>query len=204
MRDLARFLENPLDDDGFSLDELIAFSTEHLQRMIADNPGALFNARITATTTVWQVVENCMTDDQTKLGLAQDPKMAKDTFRKALPGNIAKMHAAVVAHYGANASEVVECFPQGRSAFDRCIDDQVENYLQTLLDGLTAHQADLGPQVVGNASGLLSSWMAMYAANESRSGAKTTTEEGKGRISFSCRRGATAEERQSRASFIRR
>ena len=48
---LNRFLEVPFDHRQISMDELIAFTTDHLQRMVANNPGALFNARITATTT---------------------------------------------------------------------------------------------------------------------------------------------------------
>lgn len=179
MRNLQYYLEIPFDDDGISLDELLAFSTDSLQRMIANNPGALFNARITATTTALAVVESCTTDDLTKLGLRKARKMAKDTFRAALPVNIAKIHAAVVAKYGPNAPEVTEVFPQGRGIFNQCTDDLVENHLQTMLNGVTAHQADLGAPVVGDAAGLLSTWLAIYGASESSTAAKTTTQEGK-------------------------
>ena len=47
---LNRFLSNPFDDPEISLDELLAFSTDHLQRLIANNPGGIYTARITATT----------------------------------------------------------------------------------------------------------------------------------------------------------
>lgn len=179
MRNLLYYLEIPFDDDGISLAELLAFSTDHHQRMIANNPGALFNARITATATALALVESCATDDLTKLGLRKARKMAKDTFRTALPANIAKIHAVVVAKYGPDTPEVVECFPQGRGIFNQCTDDLVENHLQTMLNGVTAHQADLGPQVVADAAGLISTWLAIYGASESSTAAKTTTEEGK-------------------------
>ncbi len=138
-----------------SLDELIAFATDHLQRLIANNPGALWNPRITATNTALLVVENCTTDDQSKLGLRKARKMAKDTFRKALPGNLAKIGGVVVGKYGDKSPELTECFPQGRTVFGDCTDDAVENHLQTLIVALTAHQADLGAAVVADASGLL-------------------------------------------------
>ena len=179
MRDLHRYVENPFDDDGISLDELIAFSTDHLQRLIANNPGALFNARITATTTALAAVEGSTTDDQTKLGLRKARKDAKGAFRKALPEKVAMLHAAVVAKFGPSAPEVTECFPQGRTVFTSCTDDHVENHLQALINGLTAHQAQLGAPVVADAGGLLSTWMSIYGASESSSGAKTTTEAGK-------------------------
>lgn len=176
---LSRFLDCPFDDPGISLDELAAFSTDHLQRLIANNPGAVFNARITATTTALATVESCTTDDQTKLGLRKARKMAKDTFREALPGNIAKLHAAVVAKFGPDAPELAECFPQGRTVFIKCTDDRVENHLQTLINGLNAHVAQLGAQPAADATGLLSTWLAVYGASESSTAAKTTTQEGK-------------------------
>lgn len=174
-----RFLINPFDDKDISMDELVAFTTDHLQRMVANNPGALFNTRITATTTKLAVVESCLTDDQVKLGLRKGKKLIKDSFRAALPKNLEKVWGAVVAQYGGESAEALECFPQGRAIFTSCTDDHLENHLQTLLTGVTAHQADLGVPLVGNVSGLLSTWIAIHAASESATGAKTTTQEGK-------------------------
>lgn len=177
MRDLHHYLENPFDDDGISVDELSAFTTDHLQRLIANNPGALYNTRITATTTAWTVVANCTSSDQTKLGLRKARKMVKDTFRKELPEKVARIAASVVAKYGPNGAQVTECFPQGRKVFSDCTDDMVSAHLQTLIAGVAAHQADLGAAVVADAGGLLSSWLVVYGASELSTGAKTTTQE---------------------------
>ncbi len=43
MLDLHRFLRNPFNDKEISLDELIAFSTDNLQRTISNNPGAIMS-----------------------------------------------------------------------------------------------------------------------------------------------------------------
>ena len=169
MIDLHRFLQNPFDDKKISLAELIAFSTDHLQRMIANNPGGELAARITATTSALQVVENCATDDQTKLGLRKARKMAKDGFRTALPEKVAKIIAAVAAKFGPNAPEVVECCPEGRTIFRTSPDDQLAMHLQLLLTALTAHQAAIGAGPVTDAQGLLTSWNAVYAASETSS-----------------------------------
>ena len=173
---LSRFLEVPFDDEEIAMAELLAFTTDHLQRMIANNPGAMFNARITATTVALTAVANCATDDLTRLGLRKGAKDAKDAYLKALPDNIARLHAAVVYKYGPNGPQVVQCFPQGRSPFSRTTDDMVQNHLQTLLNGVTAHQSALGAQVVADVGGLLSTWLAVYGASESTTGAKKATE----------------------------
>jgi hypothetical protein len=179
MRTLKRYVENPFDDPSISFDELIAFSTDHLQRMIANNPGALWNNRITATNTALLSVETCLTDDQTKLGLRKSRIQTKVTFRSNLPDKIAMINGVVVGKYGPNAPEVTECFPSGRSVFSTCTDDRVENHLQTLINGLTAHQADLGPEVAGDAGGLLSTWLAVYGASNSSTAQKTTAQDAK-------------------------
>lgn len=179
MRILKRFVENPFDDPAISFDELIAFSTDHLQRLIANNPGALWNNRITATSTALLAVEACLTDDLTKLGLRKSRIQTKDTFRRTLPEKIAMINGVVVGQFGPNAPEVTECFPTGRSVFSTCPDDLVENHLRTLINGLTAHQADLGPEVAGDAGGLLSTWLAVYGASASSTAQKTTAQDAK-------------------------
>jgi len=179
MRRLSYYLENPFDDPNISIAELLAFTTDHLQRMIANNSGGGLSVRITATSNSLGVLEDCVTDDQTKLGLRRSRKMAKDTFRKHLLENVAKIAAVVVAHYGPNAPEVVECCPSGRSIFGDCRDDQVEGHLQTLVNGVTAHQADLGAQVVTNATALKAAWVTVHDASEGATGSKTATEAGK-------------------------
>ena len=153
---LSRFLSNPFDDRSISMAELMAFSTDHVQRMIANNTGGELTARITATDSALTLVADCFTDDQTKLGLRKARKQVKDTFRTDLPGAVAKICAAVVAQYGDGSPEVVECCPQGRTVFSSCRDDQVQNHLQTL-----------------------DNWMIVYNASEAATGAKTTTQEEK-------------------------
>ena len=50
---------------------------------------------------------------------------------------------------------------------------------RTLINALTAHSTALGPNPLGDANGLLSTWTAVYAASESSTGAKTTSEDAK-------------------------
>lgn len=177
MKDLFRYLEVPFDDDSISIAELISFSSDHLQRLVLHNPGAQFNTRITATTTALTALGTCTTDNISKLGLRKACKQGKNAFREALPGHIAKLYAAVVAKYGAESPQVTNCFPQGRTIFSTCTDDLMSPHLQALSNWLSAHQPDLGPQPANDAGGLLSTWTALYAASESSTAAKASTEE---------------------------
>jgi|GEM_PF-866976 len=179
MRDLASFFVNPFDDREISIDELLAFSTDHLQRMIANNGGGELSARITATTSSLDLLGDHVTDDQGKLGLRKARKQAKDNFRESLPLAVSKIMSAVAYYYGPDAPQITECVPQGRSIFSSCRDDKVETHLQTLVTALTSYQGSIEDEVITDATNLKNAWVAVYNASETSTGAKTTTEQGK-------------------------
>lgn len=179
MRTLASFLENPFDDDGISMAELIAFATDHLQRLSANNPGGAFNSHIAATTSSLATVEDCVTDDQGRLGVRKARKQAKDDFRLQIPVDVKRIEAGFIAAFGADSPVLLEALPQGRTIFQTCRDDQVEVHLQTLLDAATTHQASLAPATLTQATTLKNNWVTIYQASEASTGAKTVTQEGK-------------------------
>jgi hypothetical protein len=179
MRKLSRFFENPFTDDGISLAEELAFTTNHLARMIANNPNSELDARITATTSSLTLVQNCATDDATKLAIRKARVKAKDDFRAVLSIEIGKVYGQVIGRYGEDAPEVVECFPEGRSIFSRCTDDTLATKLQATINGVTAHQADLGAPLVAQATAIKTAWMAVYSSTDTATANVTTTQEGK-------------------------
>lgn len=180
MRDLTTFLKNPFDDPKISTVRLIVFTTDHLQRLSANNASGELTARITATTSAFGLVEDCCTDDQARLGIRKARKQAKDDFReKTIPPAVERIEAGLIAAYSSASTVLIEALPHGRTIFSTCRDDEVERHLQTLLTVVTAHAADLVPAIVTLATTLKHDWVAIHTASESSSGAKTTTEEGK-------------------------
>jgi len=176
MRDLSRFLENPFDDPNLSAAKLGAFSTDHLQRMIANNPGEL-TARITATTSSLTLFQDCMADDQTKLGRRMARKQAKATFREVtIPKTVERIESGFISAFDGDTPFLAEALPNGRTIFTTCRDDQVETHLQTLLSAVTAHAAALAPAIVTLATNLKANWLAIYAASEASTGDKAATE----------------------------
>lgn len=179
MMTLTRFLDVPFDDPRISLAELLGFSTDHLARMIANNTTGELTPRITATTSALGLVDDSATDDETKLGLRKARKRAKGDFREALPAKVAKIIGGVVAQYGAGSLVETECCPLGRTIYTTSTDDQIGQRLQTLLNGVTAHVADLGAPLVAQAQALVDGWDTVYAGSETAGGAKTSTQEAK-------------------------
>ena len=179
MRTLASFLQNPFDDPNISMNELIAFTTDHLQRLSANNGGGELTTRIAATTSSLATVEDCVTDDQGRLGVRKARKQAKDDFRLQIPADVKRIEAGFIAAFGADSPVLLEALPQGRTIFNTCRDDQVEVHLQTLLDAATTHQASLAPTTLTQATTLKNNWVTIYQASEASTGSKTVTQEGK-------------------------
>ncbi len=176
MIQLSRLFEIHFHDPAISLDELVAFATDSHERVIANNPGAAFNGLITATAVALTNLGNCSSSDITKLGLRKAAKQAKAAYRKALPGHLRKIFGKITGQYGDPSNEVTQCFAQGREIFDSCVDDKVDDHLIALINGLTPLAAVMGGTALGDAGGLLSTWLVIYGASESTTGAKTATE----------------------------
>lgn len=176
MIQLSRYFRIPFSDPAISLNELIAFATDNLQRLIANNPGAVFNNLINGTTTALATLSTCSTDDQTKLAIRKAAKLAKDTFRKALLENIRPVYGALLNKFNDPSPQMTTCFPLGRSIFQTETDDTLRNRLETLVNGLATLIPVMGSEAHGIASSLLSTWIGLYSASETASGTKTATQ----------------------------
>lgn len=178
MKNLANSLNVPFDDRQISEPELLAFSTDNIQRMNANSPVALA-ARIAATTAALGIVAQCSSDDMVRLGARKAAKDVKDTFRGNLKDQINTIYVKVLAQYGMDAPQLVEVFPKGRTIYQSVTDDKLQVELNALVAALTVKVAVLGAPLIAVATGLKDNWMLVYAASESTSGQKTTTEAGK-------------------------
>jgi hypothetical protein len=175
MIDLRRFFLNPFLDEGISIDETVNYTSNHLARMIANNPGAVFNTIITATSTKLDALDATLTEETGKLGIQKAKTLAKDTFREGLHKDIAKIHGDFVASFGPDSPEVTEAFPEGQSVFANCDDSLLENKLDALNATVTTYSASLKPATVALAGSLLSIWIALYAAaTTGRAGRETS------------------------------
>jgi uncharacterized protein with beta-barrel porin domain len=166
MIDLRKIFTNWFKDPAISFTELLKYAARHLQLMIANNPGALLNERINATTIALSAVEAGVTDVTIKAAIQKGKTEAKKTFREVLPENIRKIHAAVVAVYGDPSPDLTECFPEGRGVFGSCRDEQLNNKLAPLVAALTPRADQIGQVHVDNAGGLVSTWTAIFAAQD--------------------------------------
>ncbi|MBI3878614.1 MAG: hypothetical protein HY301_00920 [Verrucomicrobia bacterium] len=164
MIDFHKFFLNPLDDKGISLTEELTYAAAQINVMTADNPGGALDARIAATTTATGALEGGATDEGVKLALQKARTLSKKNFRDTLTPKIAQVHAAVVSAFGPDSPEVMECFPEGRTVYSNCRDEQLNQKLEGLVTAITPKQAQVGAPAVTLATALKNNWAALFGS----------------------------------------
>jgi hypothetical protein len=174
MRALHRYFTNPFDVRGISVGELLAFATDHYQRMRSVNPDGKLDARIAATEGAIEAFRVTLSEDLTGLGLRKGSKLTKRRFRRELPDRVGRVFAFMIAHFGPRSPQVRQCGK--RQTFRRCTDDTLAGHLRALHRVVVEHQAQTGDQAVEIAAALIAEWAAIHQKSETATGAKTRTE----------------------------
>ena len=174
--ELRRYGENPYANERYSNGNVLTYAAAHLDLMIAHDATRLAE-RITATSATLNTVEEGTTDELGKVAMRKSRTAAKAAFRTALPGHITKIHAAVVAAFGADGPEVLQCFPQGRGVFATSTDEALNNRLGQLVTGITPLSVSVGAIHVTAATGLATTWGTLYGAQGQAKGATSVSAE---------------------------
>src|SRR5688572_3997887 len=138
---------------------LIDYGQAQLQALAADNPGAVHATRIAAMTAAFNLLDDGMEDVETKAAIQGGKVFAKNLFRyTTVPQTVARIHASVVVHFGAESADMMECFPHGREVFTRCKDQELDDHLGQLNTCIASRVGTLGAPIAADAAGLETTW----------------------------------------------
>lgn len=179
MTNLQTFFLNPFLATEITFSRLLKYSARHLARMIASNPGSVLDARIAATTTALNAVENTVTDVATKQAIQEARTQIKEDFRTALRAHMRRIHGAVAGAFGDPSPELTECFPQGRSIFSECRDEELNNKLGQLVANITPKSAQVGATIVTLATNLKTQWTSIFSQQDQAMSDREVTAEGR-------------------------
>ena len=174
MARLAGYFEVEFLDHHYSLQDLIVYAVEQLIRLAGVDWPALMAERIVATQGAVRALDEAMADQVIRTGLQKGRTAAKRAFRRALPGVVRRIHAAVVAAFGAPSRELAECFPAGRMAFQNATEKELGERLAALVAALGAHASALPPGTLADAAGLRAAWAALCEDARGARGTRTT------------------------------
>lgn len=143
-----------------SMVRLIDYGSAQLMALVADNPSGIHTTRITALTAAFNLLDDGMEDVETKAAIQRGKVLAKNLFRRnTVPETVARIHASVVMHFGANSPDMAECFPQGRDVFTKCKDQELNNHLGQLNTCISNRAEQVGGPIQLQAAGLVTTWI---------------------------------------------
>jgi hypothetical protein len=170
------FFQNPFAGRQYGIGRLVAFSTDHLVKLRANNLGGNWPARIAATETALAAFNGRDGAHGSSLGERKASKARLRAFRRELTSRLGDLYLALQIKYGVRSAMLATFFPHGRTYFARCKDDILEPSLKALAAAVANHAAELGPELVAQASALVSDWQPLHAASESSGGAMAKAE----------------------------
>lgn len=179
MKDISGYMDNPFASAHYGLPSLMAFATDHYQRLKANNPGGIWDARIAATAAALADINSTETNHLMGLGLRKASKAGKAKFRRELRGKLGQIHATMWARYGLRSPEITAVFGKSRGRMARTVDDRLKEDLMVVAEGVVARAADLGATVVAQAQNLLADWTTVWQASEAAAGAKSAAQQAK-------------------------
>ncbi len=176
LRNLYTWFINPIKSARASVADLVAFGTDVVQRLIANNSGDHFTGRIVSLSAAVESLRSLTWMDDTQLGIRKGGKLAKGEFREALPEAIRPIYGHILGAFNDPSPEMSQIFPKGREIFSSSRDDALEGHLNVLVEALAVFQDELGPEVLGDATDLRNQWQVVYQNSEAVTGGKTASE----------------------------
>ncbi|MCB1089650.1 MAG: hypothetical protein KDM63_21600 [Verrucomicrobiae bacterium] len=181
MRDPRNTFVNPFDTESISFNQMAALTTDHIGKLGNQNTlsGGQWNAQLTATLTAMADFDDTITDERVQGNFRKARKQAKNALRETLPETLRIQVANwVQAAFGAGSPELTSVVGSGVNELRKLPDDEVENYLQGVITGLTPLIGNgVDAQRLTDATALKAQWDAVYAASEGASASKRLSEE---------------------------
>ena len=178
MRDPRNYFINPFQSRNISDNEMAAVTTDHIGKLGNQNSEGDWTARIAATAAAMAAFDDGITDNMTQGDFRKARKLAKNNLREALPKAVAGIAKWVEAEFGEGSPQVVQVIGSGVTTLYRLPDDEVENYLKKVIDGLTPLIGNGVDQArLTDATALKAQWDTIYAASEQSTADKRLSEE---------------------------
>lgn len=148
MRNLRSYFKVVFASPEISDDNLRKFTEIHLQRLSADNPGGIFTALVTATTTVYQVYFGSIVDEATRTaiqkGMTLKMNAALDDFLEA----VRRQEGRIRADYDKPSAVYAEFYPQGLEDYNQATLADVETMMARYAQAAARHGVELGQAFV--------------------------------------------------------
>jgi len=167
---ISRLFDNLFDDRQISVAELTNFSSDHIERLRANNPGAIFNAILADTELKHNALEaatNALgTDTSQREGRTVDMNDVVADFKKA----VSRTEGLIRFTYGKQSGTYQEFYPNGITEYTNMTIEDAETLIARFNTAVANHSGDLPPAVVAEFAQHLADYQSARQAQQQEKG----------------------------------
>lgn len=145
---ISRFFENLFDDKEISVGELTNFSSDHIERLRANNPASEFDQLLEDTETKHNALETAVnalgTDTAQREGRTKDMNEVVADFKKS----VSRVEGLISYTFGRQSGTYQEFYPQGITEYTNMTIEQAEELIKRFSTAVDNHGPELPSGVV--------------------------------------------------------
>jgi len=158
--DLKRFGVNQFDTIRISDDNMKKLAETTWQRLIANNPGNIYDTLITDTATAYTDYYGAVTDEDVKTAIKEGSTVAMNGALKLFKETVSQKEGIIRGTYGADSPTYQEFFPHGITEYTKATLAAADTLMDRMVAAATAHQAELTAAFVTLFTNLKTSFIA--------------------------------------------
>jgi len=166
-----RLVNDLFDDEKLTDANLRSFCDDHLVRVSdpLNNPGGIYNAIITATTTKYTAYYGKIVNEASKKAFAENTTITRNTARKLAEEKISSLRNLIAYKFGETSGTYQEFYPLGASEYQNAREGEVGTLFARFVEKATAYLTADYPAEVAAITTLVSNFQTAYTARESAS-----------------------------------
>lgn len=176
-----RLCDDLFDDPKLSYNNLQSFTEDHLVSLAnpENNPGGIYNAIITETTTKYNNYYGKMTNELVKKAIAEGTTITRNNARNAVETLIKGLEGGTKLKFGSDSAVYQELYPLGITEYTQAREGDVGNLFDRFEIAATTHLTAHFPTEVGDLSTLIASFHTAFTARETVVNQVDTAQTGK-------------------------
>ncbi len=144
---ISRFFENLFDDRQISVGELMNFSSDHIERIRANDPTGVFGEILSQTETKHDALEAAVnalgTDTSQREGRTKDMNEVVADFKK----KVSKVEGLISYTFGRQSGTYQEFYPKGITEYTHMTIEDAEILIKRFSTAVDNHASELPPVV---------------------------------------------------------
>jgi hypothetical protein len=170
MTELYKYFENIFQDPKITPQRLEEFTDDHLERLIANNTGGIYDAIILATTTKRDTFHNTVVVKGSETSQRIGSTVTKETMKKGFITFMRVKSNFIADKFGKPSAGYSAFYPYGLTTWNHATDQGLTDMADEAVEAATTHQGVLGLQFLTDITAMRDAYVNAESGQTSEKG----------------------------------